>query len=234
MKINSADTVAGLPIIKVRDFLRKEPHDAWTLDYVSDALEVSPAVAKDVVQELEANGFLVGKTRAQWHGEHVAVQGADRDDVEALAWATTVKGNALGMASAAPSVKRSTAERVLEEFLGRVNELVDRDEYLYRVKRVVLFGSMLDLNRQTVNDIDLVVELEAKEPDKELSSRLDRDYAAARIAEGRHFSNYVDQLFAAQHDTLKFLRKRSRLLKFHRLEGEVWQEAEHRLIYPAS
>ena len=232
MKINPADTVAGVAIMKVRDFLRKEPHDAWTLDYVARALEISLAVARDIVQELEGNGFLVSKTRGEWREDHVAVQGADRD-LDARAWSTTIKGNALGMASAAPSVKRSTAERVLKEFLDRVDELVNRDEYLYTVERVVLFGSMLDPDRLTVNDIDLVVELEAKESDKELSSKLDRDYAAARMAEGRHFSNYVDQLFAARNDTLKFLRKRSRLLNFHESEDEVWEQADHRVIYEA-
>lgn len=218
--------------MKVRDFLRKESTDAWTLDYVARSLEVNSAAAQEVVQELEANGFLVSKTRAQWREEHVAVQGSDRDEL-ARAWGTTIKGNALAMASATPSVKRSTADRVLNEFLERVNELVDRDEYLYSVRRVVLFGSMLDANRQTVNDIDLVVELVPKESDRERSNTLDRDYAHAQIAKGRHFSNYVEQLFAARNDTLKFLRRRSRLLNFHRFDDEVWQQADHRVIYQA-
>lgn len=62
MKIKYRDTVAGVPIMQVRDFLRKEPHDAWSLDYVSHALELSPAAAQDVVQEVEANGHLVSKS----------------------------------------------------------------------------------------------------------------------------------------------------------------------------
>lgn len=189
-----------------------------------------------VIEELESDGFLERKSEREWHDEAVAVQGsaAPLDDwnvSESPAWSTTLRGNALAMASAARPVLRKTAERVLAEFLGRVKAVKESEAFLYRVRRVIMFGSMLDADRSRVNDIDLVVELEHKVDDRDLAFRMDQEYAASRQREGRSFSTHVDYLFAAQTDTLKFLRKRSRLLNFHRTEGEVWQDAPHRVIY---
>lgn len=200
------------------------------------ALDISHDEATAVIEELEAEGFVERKSEGEWHEEHVAVQGTETpieqlEASEVPAWRTTIKGNALAMASAARPVVRATAERVLAEFLQRVKEVKESDTYLYVVKRVILFGSMLDEDRARVNDIDLVVELVHKVSDRGTAMRMDQDYAASRQREGRRFGNQVDYLSAAQTDTLKFLRKRSRLLNFHRAEGEVWQDSLHRVIY---
>jgi predicted nucleotidyltransferase len=123
-------------------------------------------------RELEVDGFLERMSEREWHEEHVVVQGTETpldewDLSESPAWSTTIKGNALAMASAAGPVLRKTAERLLAEFLDRVKEVRESDTYLYRVKRVILFGSMLDQDRSHVNDIDLVVELVHKVKDRE-------------------------------------------------------------------
>lgn len=236
MNIDPSNTIAEIPIVKVRSFLRRWTNDAWTPRWMARALDISHDEAVAVIEELEAEGFLERKSESQWHAEHVAVQGSEtpleRWDVSAApAWSTTIKGNALAMASAARPVMRATAERALAEFLKRVKEVKESDVYLYEVKRVILFGSMLDQDRPRVNDIDLVVELVHKVRDRQAASRMDQDYAVARQREGRSFGTYVDYMFAAKTDTLKFLRKRSRLLNFHRTEDEVWQDSPHRVIY---
>lgn len=106
---------------------------------------------------------------------------------ESPVWSTTIKGNALAIASAARPVLRKTAECVLAEFLDRVTEVRESDTHPYRVKRVILFGSMHDQDRSHVNDIDLVVELVHKMKDRETAFRMDQDYAASRQREGRSF-----------------------------------------------
>lgn len=236
MKIDPGSDVAGIPILTIRDFLRRIGDDAWTVRWMLKELDVEQDVALAALEELEVQGFVKRRSEKEWFEEHVVVQGAisppeNRHASNAPAWATTIKGNALRMASAAPSAKRGTADRVLAEFLQRVREVKESSSHLYRVKWVILFGSMLDESKERVNDIDLVVNLVRKVKDKDRAHELDREYADSRVQEGRRFSTYTDYLFAAQTDTLKFLRKRSRLLNFHRIDGEVWQETPHRVIY---
>ena len=135
------------------------------------------------------------------------------------------------MATTASSVKRVTAERVLREFLDRVRTVNESDSYLYRVERVILFGSMLNKEKDRVNDIDLVLELVPKERDLEKAHQLNMAYANEQVAKGRHYRNYADMLFFAKNDALKFLRKRSRLLNFHNPDDSVWADSPHRTIY---
>jgi predicted nucleotidyltransferase len=236
VNIDPSTTVAGIPILKVRGFLKRWRNDAWTPRWIARELAIRQDQAVAVLEELEAHGFLERKSEREWRDGHVAVQGSatpldERDPSESHAWSTTLKGNALAMASAARPVLRKTAERVLAEFLERVKEVRESDTFLYRVKRVIMFGSMLDADRSRVNDIDLVVELVHKVKNRETAFRMDQDYAASRQREGRSFNTHVDYMFPARTDTLKFLRKRSRLLSFHRTEDEVWRDARHRVIY---
>jgi hypothetical protein len=74
-------------------------------------------------------------------------------------WTITQDGQRLSSAAAAKPLSRVTAERVLCEFLKRVDK-VNRDAYfLGRVNRVVLFGSMLRAEVAVLSDLDLAVEI---------------------------------------------------------------------------
>ena len=214
MRIDPKDELAGLPIVEVRDFLRGEA-DIFSADRVAYKLKVEKVAAEGVIEELLRRGYLEDR-------------GVMPDDGRPV-FATTIAGNAFKMASAAKPVKRATAERVLREFLERVRELPTRDEYLYVVDRVILFGSMLDEQRETVNDIDLVLGLEHKHPARRVE--LDRAYSDAAIERGRNFRSDLEYLFAAELDTKKFLKKGSRLLNFHRPDDEILTQVPQRVIY---
>lgn len=73
-------------------------------------------------------------------------------------WGNTIKGNALALASAAKPILRSTAERKINEFLERVKEVNRNDYYLYKIKKVVVFGSYLS-DAEKLGDIDLAIEI---------------------------------------------------------------------------
>lgn len=84
-----------------------------------------------------------------------------RGDRSAGPWyELTDEGTRFAQASAAAPLRRATAERKLREFIARVEQVNQSDEYAYRVTRVVLFGSCLT-DAERVNDIDLAVELGA-------------------------------------------------------------------------
>ena len=86
-------------------------------------------------------------------------------------WSITRAGKALSSATAAPRVKRVTAERALGEFLGRVDYVNRRPFFLARVVEVVLFGSMLKPEVDRVSDVDLAVEIVPKESNPERARR---------------------------------------------------------------
>src|SRR6266550_1979535 len=55
----------------------------------------------------------------------------------------TDEGMRFAQATAAGPLSRATAERKLREFMARVEQVNESDEFAFRVVRVVLFGSYL-------------------------------------------------------------------------------------------
>jgi len=76
-------------------------------------------------------------------------------------WRNTMAGNALANATAAAPISRADADRVLNAFLIRVGIVNDAKTSLYRVGKVVVFGSYLG-NQDRVGDIDLAIRLDRR------------------------------------------------------------------------
>ena len=91
-------------------------------------------------------------------------------------WTMTQAGVTLSAATAAKQVTRATAERALSELLERVTEVNRNPNFLAKVTRIVLFGSMLKPEVERLSDVDVAVELARKEPDF--------DRAKSRIGNG--------------------------------------------------
>jgi predicted nucleotidyltransferase len=60
------------------------------------------------------------------------------------------------MASAAKPISRASAEKKLAEFLDRVRKVKEDDYFLYKVEKVIVFGSYLG-SADLLSDIDLAV-----------------------------------------------------------------------------
>ena len=127
-------------------------------------------------------------------------------------------------------VRRATAERALQEFLERCQQVRGRSDLLYRVGRVRLFGSMLT-DATTVSDVDLVVELEPKEPDHKKHVALERPQVDAELENGRRFSNFSQQLCYPRDRVLLFLKARSRVLQLIDPHDQVLEHAKQHVVY---
>ncbi|HEX7461060.1 MAG TPA: hypothetical protein VF317_02660 [Dermatophilaceae bacterium] len=68
-------------------------------------------------------------------------------------------GHALAGATARQPVTRDTAQRALDGFLARVEEINANPMAGWGVRKLVLFGSFLDPNIERVGDVDLAVEM---------------------------------------------------------------------------
>ena len=114
---------------------------------LEEAASLEPGTGKSLLRALSTAG-LVKRVGRGW-------------------WEITQAGQTLSSATAAKPVTRVTAEKVLREFLARV-ERVNRDaRFLGRVNRVVLFGSILREDVDRLSDLDLAVEVLPKIADRE-------------------------------------------------------------------
>ena len=124
MRIDPKGTVAGWPALLVRRTLRRlRTRLPWGLGELESAAAVEAGEGRTLIKALLAEGLIE----------------ADGRD----AWKVTQAGRTLSSATAAKRVTRTTAEKALEQFLGRVEQVNNDPYFLGKVTRVVLFGSML-------------------------------------------------------------------------------------------
>ena len=82
--------------------------------------------------------------------------------------------------------------------MDRVREVNEAGRFLFRVRKVVLFGSFLT-ESSTIGDLDLAIELVPKEADARKHSELILAHANEAALNGKRFRNFVQRLdFAAQ------------------------------------
>jgi predicted nucleotidyltransferase len=65
-----------------------------------------------------------------------------------------MKGSALAMATAAPPLRRETAERLITQLVERARAVNKDDRWAYRVGRLVVFGSYVR-GAERPNDVDV-------------------------------------------------------------------------------
>ncbi|WP_273214066.1 nucleotidyltransferase domain-containing protein [Runella zeae] len=211
MKINSKDTIADIPVLKIRDLLRDKR--ASSVRGIAYFLKIDEEEAGRVLKILIGEGYL----KEEGEGENVS-------------YSNTTKGNALGLAKAIPSISRAKADEIFNDFMERVKEVNHNDYYLYKVKRVILFGSYLT-ESATVNDIDIVVETERKESDNNLGRQKNESRSSEASMRGVRFGNILDYLYYPQYEVSQFLKSRSRYLSIHMGYDDILDETESKVVY---
>lgn len=163
---------------------------------IQERLDITPAQAQKVLQDLVAEGFLE----------------AQRSFCDTELFARTIKGSALAMASTAMPLQRSTVETRLKELIDRMVYVNKSDDFLCGVQEAFVFGSYLGTNER-LNDLDINLKLYRKTTDGDRFSD-----AALRHADasGRRFSTYMDKLFWPETQVLLYLKQRSRVYSLHR------------------
>jgi predicted transcriptional regulator/predicted nucleotidyltransferase len=176
MYVDPKEDITGVSAIKVRDFLHNVQDGCWTIKKAAVTLQLSHRRARELISELLRRGYIEPQriNRSKYYKR-------------------TLAGSIFSPASAAHPLTRKTAEHKVAEFIVRVHAVNATDYFLYRVKRVVIFGSYLT-EKQRINDIDIGLELVPREPNKDKHL----DMVQARISEacerGRRFSNIVDEM----------------------------------------
>ncbi len=217
MHIDPSSTIAGVPALKVRDFLRRDGDGLLRADHMAARLKIDLVKANAVLDEL-MNRRMAERVPDGKRGEDL--------------FQLTLLGRSFSLASGGRPLSRSTAQRKVNELLQRVAKINEGDHFLYVVRRVLVFGSFLS-DSQTLNDVDVAVELTPRHGDKQVQRAHEDKRISHAIDTGRRFSNFLQQICWPQHETLLFLKSRSRAIALHTTDDAILKQAKARQIYPA-
>ena len=119
-------------------------------------------------------------------------------------------------------IRRTTADRLLADFLGRVEQVNRNEQFAFFVEEVRLFGSYLR-GEEMVGDVDLAFSMMRKTMGK-LTARW------AEIAGDKHLSR--ERLCEMSMDEVeRFLRAQSRWLDFAAIENLEKHGFANKIIY---
>jgi len=202
MHIAADQSIAGYPAKSVRDFLRARQITQISNEAVQAELALKPNAAHDFLNQLVVIGLIKEYGRHNGH----------------LLFELTCHGQNFANASASKPIHRKTAERVLAEFIQRMERVNGVSEYLYRVEIAILFGSMLsDVER--LGDVDVAVKLEPKVSEEAAFNEWQMARRRAAQIGGRSFSSYVAWLYWPKEEACKQLKARSLSLSLHELSN---------------
>lgn len=207
MRIDPEDRIIGYPALVMRDLMRRKVFDGKAVEAV---LKIDAAQAGRVIDALAAEDYICPSERFK------SLTGA--------VWQTTPKGTKLANAGTQPSISRAEADKIMAEFMARVEALAESDDYLAEAAEVVLFGSYLSA-APTVNDIDLIVRLRLKARFKQRSyDDALRAKLEALAAKKQRFATGRDWIGYLQNEALAFLQGTSPYISLHR--GDALQLIE--------
>lgn len=214
MHIDSKAKIAGVSILSVRQFLRQNSKRDWGLGTMCQELKITQEEAKKLTNDLQAQEYIelsyVHDGNQYWHN--------------------TINGNALANSSAAKPIGREKADKAFSELLERVNRVNQDPYFLYKVVEVALFGSYIT-STETVNDVDVAIELASKEYDQNRHFALCQQRREEATEKGTNFRNYSEYICWAEIEVWKFLKARSRVISIHPMKDVLENNFPHKIVY---
>jgi predicted nucleotidyltransferase len=214
MYIDKNSKISQFPALKVRDLLRKLKGSPFALEQVSYYLEEDLDSTKQLLSNLEKDGYIE-------KSEYFSKPGF---------WDVTLKGSSLSLASATKPIKRQTAKKVLQEFMERVNKINQDSYYLYKVSKVIVFGSFLT-NKERINDLDIAVKLLPKISDPKKQLHVEQQRIKEAYESGRSFNNMIDELFWPYNEVMYFLKSRKRTISLHTTDDDILENCQVKVVF---
>lgn len=213
MKIDKRTVICGIPIIRIRNFLRlyRTP-DSFSPLTVSEYFNVSKQSGASLLKELLALGYVVNKSGNKYE--------------------VTTKGNALAQVKFVARMNKIKADKVFGEFMKRVERINEDDTYIYRVSKLILFGSYLNPTANDYGDIDIAYELEQKINDNEAFFEAHQCVIDNAKKNGKVFSSFIDEIGHPEILVLRYLKNKSPYISLHTTKDIELLSAPHKQILP--
>ena len=193
MQVGREETIAGVRLMKVRDFLRWTGDCSVQLDAVKERFDCDSAKAEQIEKALIDAGYIED----------------DPNETEPGNWyVVSALGKQLCNAKFVRRITRPEAEKLVAGLLERVKLVNERDELTHRVTEVRVFGSYLG-DRADLGDVDLAVQFTPRRPTHV-------EEAKRRAAQsGKAMSNFLQIITYGRHEVRQILKNRSPYLSIH-------------------
>jgi hypothetical protein len=213
MHVDSNATVAGYPVLLVRQALRKLRHIAtWGSGMLEAAAGLPSGAGPELAKALAAQGLI--------------------RKIQKDAWTMCQAGMTFTAATAAKRLTRATAERALATFMGRVARVNSDPYFLGQVTRVALFGSMLNPDTDRPSDIDLAVEIVPKIADWDSHIEKNNERVQELMTLGHNFRHTIEYAACWHLEVFRFLKGGSRAISLadYNVEKRLVLAVAHRML----
>jgi len=216
MRIDKNELIAGQPILHVRDCLRPfrgSANHIFGKGYIAERLKISERKAGQITRELKARGWIdLVEDQKRYKGFYTL----------------TMKGNAFTGARAITPINRAKAEKLLADFLKRVDMVNERDELVEYVHEVHVFGSYMNKKVKDLGDIDLAIETHRRQ----VPGRDHMKYMEERAFElGAENRSWMDRLLYVELEAQRILKARNPYISLHPLSDLKATGSKSKLLY---
>ena len=144
----------------------------------------------------------------------------------------TIKGQALCVARYTNPLNKEKADKLFKEFMERVEEINSNEFYLYRVSKIVLFGSYIDPEKTDYSDIDIAFELSRKAKSHEEFMEMDEQRIKEAELAGKSFPSFFDQIGYTERVVLLKMKNKCRYISLHRMYDGILNITKTKQVYP--
>jgi len=105
---------------------------------------------------------------------------------------------------------RETAQRALENLKQKIKEANQREDFIYEIKKAVLFGSYINSNKEKLGDIDIALYIDLK--DKE-TPEIEQNCKRAKES-GKEMPCLMRMIYGKE-EISKFVKDRKAVIELH-------------------
>jgi predicted nucleotidyltransferase len=193
MQVGREETIAGVRLVKVRDFLRWTGDCSVQLVAIKERFGCDEATAEQIEKALIEAGYLEEDPNEKEPGKGYVV---------------SALGRQLRNAKFVRRISRREADALVAGLLERVKLVNERDELTHSVTEVRVFGSYLS-DKADLGDVDLAVEFTPRRATHIEEAKL-------RAAQsGKTMGNYLQIITYGRHEVRQILKSRSPYLSIH-------------------
>lgn len=106
--------------------------------------------------------------------------------------------------------KRETAQKALENLMRKIKEANEREDFIYKIDKAVLFGSYINSNKEKIGDIDIALYIDLKD---KITPETEQNYRRS-FESGKQMS-YLERLFYGKEEISKFVKDRKAVIELH-------------------
>ncbi|QNF32512.1 hypothetical protein HUW51_07150 [Adhaeribacter swui] len=188
--------IVGYPIQEIRKIFKVGQKRFVSKSTVRSILKIQNTEATNILKRLVQEGYL--------------------EKVEELnVWRNSIRGEVLASTTLSRPISRGKVNKIIEALLERVIKVNSDPYYLYKVLDVHVFGNYLNNSLATLHSIKLIVNLEAKEKNRDRYIELLHE--RSRNVK-RNFSNYSQYLGYPRVEVFEYLKSRVHHLEIHDIQ----------------